>query len=201
MAIVTTGKVGICNAALIRLGENTISSFDDGSLEANACSLLWDSSRREILELHPWKFAITRSSWNAATESGGLSRTASDTPVNIEYKYEYTLPSNCIKLLKVYQDGDYKLEGRNIITDSEECHIKYVKDESTTTNWSPVFLKVMEAKMAYELAYTVSRQAGLIEQMAALLERSLMVARSVDSQQDVLDEIDQFDPSLITVRY
>jgi len=198
---VTTGKIGICNAALIRLGEITIVDFTEASLQATACSLLWDSSRREMLQSHPWNFAIARSSWTAATESGGLARTASATPVNKEYKYEYTLPTDCIKLLKVYYDYDYKVEGRLIMTDTEECHIKYVTDIEDTTLFTPMFRKVMESKMAYELAYTVVRGEGMITQMYTLLERNIEIAKAMDSQEDISDPIDQFESSFITTRY
>lgn len=198
---VTTGKVGICNAALIRLGENTISSFAENSLESTACSLLWDSSLEEVLQLHPWNFAIKRSSWTAATQTGGLSKTAAATPVNKEYKYAYTLPSDCIQLIKFYGSADYKIEGREILSNDEECHVKYVYNVTDTTLFSPIFRKVMEAKMALELSYTIVRAGSMIDRMAGMYERALMVAKSKDAQEDIQDAIDQFAPDLISVRY
>lgn len=190
-----SGPVAICNAALIKLRGNTIASFDEKSTEATACAALWDIERRSQLRLHPWKFAIRRSG------VGGLARVNTTDPANEEYRYAYTLPSDCIKLLKVITPDYFKLEGRSILTDEEECHIKYVADIEDTATWDPSFVDVMVSRMALELAYTLPAKTSMIETMNALYQERLTLARRYNSQEDIEDQVDQATPSLIASRF
>ena len=50
-------QVTICNLALSKLGEQSITSLDDGSLEARFCSLHYPVVVTQILLLNNWNFA------------------------------------------------------------------------------------------------------------------------------------------------
>jgi len=196
-----SGPVGICNAALIKLGANTIASFDELTLEAKACNALWDIQRRAVLRLHPWNFAIKRSDWDATNQSGGLARKALAEPMSKEYRYAYTMPSDSLKLLKVIGDMNYRREGRDILTNANECHIKYIQDVSDTAEWDSLFVDLMVARMARELAYTLPRTRTMIDAMNNLYQESLMLAKGMDGAEDIEDPIDQSMPDLIATRY
>lgn len=182
--------VEICNSALLSLGANTISALTEISTEAAACNAKWDLSRRALLRIHPWNFAIKRQE---------LARTVAGP--EYRFKYKYALPADCIRVLTVYQTGEYKVEGRSILSDRESCKVKYVHDNTDPATWDALFSELMSAKMAVELAYTLPRARTMIDAMYSLYTEKLRDAKFVDSSEDIEDEIGPFDHSLIAVRY
>ena len=42
-------KFDICSQALIKCGSDTISSFNDGTHEANVCSVMYDTIKKSLL--------------------------------------------------------------------------------------------------------------------------------------------------------
>ena len=82
--------VGIANMALQRIGaRGTISSFTDGSANANKVNTVWDMVFQEVLSARDWKFAKTRIELeqNSSSPVGG-------------YLYAYSLPSDFLRLCK-----------------------------------------------------------------------------------------------------
>ncbi len=185
-----TDKVAIVNSALVQLGANTIASFEDKSLEATAAGAKWDIARRDLLRLHPWNFAIKR-------------RELAENVTAPVYDYEraYTIPSECLKVLQVFEDSDYKLERRSILTDKRTCKIKYIFDNEEIAEWDATFVNLMMARMAYELAYTLPRSRPMIDTMYQLYREQLQIAKSYDAQEDIEDQVDQFLPDLISARF
>ena len=75
--------VSICADALILLGASPISSFNDGTDEANSCDRLYPDIRDMALSMYPWSFAYKKVK---------LARLIT-TPVS-EWAYEYQLPGD-----------------------------------------------------------------------------------------------------------
>jgi len=55
-----TNSVEICNRALTDIGARRITALSDPSKEGRACNDNYDISRKAVLRLHPWNFAIER---------------------------------------------------------------------------------------------------------------------------------------------
>lgn len=77
--------VTICSHALTLLGENTISSFTDGTVQANVCSELYPNTRDMVLTMYPWSFTLVKVD---------LAQ-SSTAPVN-EWSYAYPMPSDSL---------------------------------------------------------------------------------------------------------
>ena len=77
--------VTICSHALTLLGENTISSFADGTVQANICAELYPDIRDMVITMYPWSFSIVKVD---------LAQ-SSTAPVN-EWTYAYPLPADAI---------------------------------------------------------------------------------------------------------
>lgn len=185
-----SSAIDIANSALVTLGESPISSFEDSTNTATVVSVKWDIIRRSTLALHTWNFALKRS-YLARTEASP----------EYKYAYKYGVPSDCLRVVEVYLDQDYKRERRAIYTNNEECQIKYIADITTPEEWDPLFVEAVAAKLAVELAYTIPRASGLIQTMEELYQRRLAAARHVDTSEDIPDRLDQFDSSLLGVRF
>ena len=106
--------VDICNSALNLLGASTISALTEDSKNARLCNQRFEPIRDRMFRSH---------AWNCLTKRVQLAED-STTPV-IEYSKQYTLPADCLRVLKVHNgttdsiasSNDYAVEGRKIKTD------------------------------------------------------------------------------------
>ena len=55
----TTTNISICNEALNLCGAKSIQSFDENTENARRCAVLYDSTRKSLLRMHPWSCAKT----------------------------------------------------------------------------------------------------------------------------------------------
>ena len=107
--------IDICNSALQRVGATTILSLSDNSPEARACSVAYDSNRRDELRKHRWNFATQRAV--LAPDS---------TAPAFDFDYAFTLPSDCLRVIRPNTyDLDWVVEGRKILTnDSDTLYLR-----------------------------------------------------------------------------
>lgn len=185
-----TTKIEIINLALVRLGANTINNTNEGTAEANFSNVVWDVARRACLRDHPWNFAIREQELAPLTNDEGLA-----------YKYKYQIPANALRLLAVYTNNDYKLYERNIHTDSDKCKIKFVYDVEDTAKWDSTFVDVIGWRIAFELAYALTKSSSTADAMMATYERRLQKARFVDSSEDIEDMMAPNQNTMIDVRF
>ena len=54
-------SIELCSSALIKLGADGISSFEDASAEARVAARLYPIARDALLCAHPWSFATAQS--------------------------------------------------------------------------------------------------------------------------------------------
>jgi hypothetical protein len=134
--------VDCCNSALQRVGATTILSLSDNSPEARACSVAYDSNRRDELRKHTWNFAIKRAV--LAPDS---------TAPAFDFKYAFTLPSDCLRVLRpATADLDWQIEGRKILTnDSTTLNLRYVADIEDAAQWDPSFYNVVSTSLAVDI--------------------------------------------------
>jgi len=183
-------QVEIINVALSRIGANEITSLTEGTTEQKVAVNLWDVARQATLRDHPWNFAISEVE---------LAQLSSTTSYNFEYSYQ--LPADCLRLIAVYDNVNFKVFGRKIYTDSNSCWIKYVKDVKDVNTWDTLFIDVMAQRLAAEMAYTLTKSQAVADTNYNLYERKIAKARFVDSTEDIQDEIGQGESSIISARF
>ena len=82
--------VDICNSALNMLGANNIISLTEDSKNARLMNQRYESVRDSIFRSHAWNCLIKR-----------VELAADTTAPTHEYAKQYTLPADCIRVLKV----------------------------------------------------------------------------------------------------
>lgn len=134
--------IDVCNSALQRVGASTIMSLSDNSPEARACSVAYDSNRRDEIRRHRWNFAITR-----AVLAPDVTAPAFD------YTYQFSLPSDCLRVLRPSDYNlDWVIEGRKILTnDSNTLNLRYLADITDCNQWDPSFYNVIAAALAIDI--------------------------------------------------
>ncbi|WP_332751824.1 hypothetical protein [Hydrogenophaga sp.] len=189
-------QIQIINVALSRIGANEIQNLtptaDKTRLTAeqklaNSC---WDIARQDCLRAHPWNFAL---------KDGQLNQI--DGYVGYQFKYAYQLPSDFIRLMQVYGNPTYKVQGRRILLNDEICKIKYVADIQDTMQWDASFTDVMAQRLAHDMGYALTKwSATQHDSMYTIYQQKLKAARYLDSTEDVQDTIGGHDSQYITVR-
>ena len=179
-------EVSICANALRRLGDSPITSLTEDTERARLCNAFYIPSRDQVLRSHPWNFAITRAT---------LAK-LSDTPA-YEYSYQYALPNDpyCLRVLEMqYKDYIFKIEhyasqGRVLLTNESTAKILYIARVTDTAQFDSMFVDVLTAKLAVDLAYPVTNSVKLQDQMQRLFQQKLSEARSVDGQEGFIDDL------------
>ncbi|MDP5239926.1 hypothetical protein Q9Q94_10300 [Uliginosibacterium sp. 31-16] len=183
-------QITIINTALSKLGANTITSLNDGSIESQQVNLVWDNVRKSLLRLHPWNFAI---------KTAILPRLSQhDHPL---YTYAFLLPADCIRVLRIEGNPIYKLEGRSIYTDVPVITLRYVFDNIDTASWDEAFADVLAERIAYELAYTFTKSNSYREALFATFSQKFQAAKFIDSTEDTADSFGQEPSTFLSARY
>lgn len=163
--------VGICNNALIKLGEDTIISLTEDSKQARLCAQIFNDTRDLVLRDHPWNFAVRR------VELAQLTTTPA-----FGYNYEYQLPSNALRVLGMEDDDvEFKVEGRKLLTDESTAKITYIYQSDDPAEWDALFREALAAKLAAELAIPLADSNTLQANMVELYNRKISDARSANA--------------------
>jgi len=169
-------QVSICNAALIILGDDTITAITDNSERARLCNHRYETVRDATLRAHPWNFAITRA--NLAAET---------TEPLWEFNKKFVLPSDpyCLKVLEVrdHRNDEWTVEGRNILCDDSQIYIRYVGRITSEAEFDPLFAETFSARLAHEIAYKITGSRTKEEQSWVIYQQKLKEARSMDGQE------------------
>ena len=179
--------VDICNSALNLLGASTISALTDDTKNARLCNQRYEPIRSRIFRSHPWNCLIKRV--QLAKDSAS--------PV-IEYTNQYTLPSDCLRVLKIHNgvtdsiksDMEYRIEGRKIKTNEGTIYLVYVA-ENTDPNIYDVYLQeAISHQLAADIAYAVTNNATLANQYMQRADDRLKEARFIDATENSVSQIE-----------
>ena len=186
--------VDICNAALTRIGLPIISSFSDGTSQANACSNRYQSDRDIVLRMHPWTCATVRT----------MLAPSATTPAYC-YTYQFPLPSDFLRVVEIRSDPgnypfyggdsfggegflsgadpDYEIESGNILYDWPTIFFRYVQRVENAEQLDPECQMAMSLYIAYDLAQLLLQNENLVKQVNQEFEAAMATARNVNAQE------------------
>lgn len=159
------------------MGGSPISSFSDGTVEADVCDAMYEDVARA---------ALTNTRWRFATNQSVLSRIAS--PPTGRFDAAYQLPSTMLMMNAITVNGlsiEYDIYGNKAYcnaVESDSVIADYIF-RATEDNWPAYFTIAVEFSMAALLAVSVARDAQLASLMEQKANTFMMQARRLDSQQ------------------
>ena len=179
--------VDICNSALNLLGASTISALTDDSKNARLCNQRFEPVRNRVFRSH---------AWNCLHKRVELAQN-STAPV-IEYSNAYALPSDCLRVLKVHNGTtdsiksaiDYKLEGRNIVTDEGTVYLIYIALDTDPNNYDTYLQESISHQLAADLCYAITNNATLANNYMSRADERLREARFIDATENSLGTIE-----------
>lgn len=198
-------SLSICSDALLMLGAKAISSFNEGTDEANIADRLYPDIKNQALMVYPWSFSFKKTQ---------LARLVT-TPVS-EYKYEYALPGDRLgSPRKVFASSStyqspiqsYTIMGDKLLTNEEAIYIDY--QYAVSEFEMPVyFVQMLKYMLAWHFAIPITDQSDKAQYWQSVAIGSaaengrggyMRVAMNIDGQNQPVSYIDDY--SLIAVRY
>lgn len=188
-------KTAVINAALSLAELGRISSPGDDDPRAREAAKHYDHVRQGLLELHPWNFALTRTSL-------GLH----GTKPAWGWQHAFVLPNDCQKVWSV-RGADSRSRWaverhqgvRCIVSDlTAPLDIAYAADITATGQWSPLFSQAVIGQLAMMIAAKLGDR-GDVARARDFYLGALAAARRADSQEGIPEQVG--DPDWITSRW
>lgn len=178
-------SIELCSSALIKLGANGISSFEDDTAEARVAASLYPLVRDAVLCAHPWSFA---------TAQAALAKLATS-PVT-DFQHAYQLPNDFLKALSA---GDrtrgrgarFQIVGRELHTEAPSVVLTYLFRPSEG-DFPAYFSAALVTRLASEFCLPLTENGDRAERLAAQAEQELRQAKLADSQQDTPQRFEDF---------
>ncbi len=154
-------QVAICNMALVRLGQQRISSLTDTSAAAEVCDVYYEQTRDELLNSYEWSFAVARKQ---------LSAISGDNLSNFDYKY--ALPTDYLTVRTQISSEDYsdieddwRIEGKYLLSDLSPNYIKYIKQVKTASDLPHLFVEAFYLKLATKMVSKLTQDKTLLRNL------------------------------------
>jgi hypothetical protein len=179
--------VNMCNSALNLLGASTISALTDDTKNARLCNQRYEPVRNRVFRSH---------AWNCLHKRVQLAQNSS-APV-VEYDHAYALPSDCLRVLKIHNGTtdsiatslDYKLEGRNIVTDIDTIFLIYIALDTDPNNYDTYLRESISHQLAADLCYAITNNATLANNYMTRADERLREARFIDATENSLGTVE-----------
>lgn len=177
--------IDLCSRALIKIGANSITSFDDGSAEAQVAASIYPIIRDGMLSVHPWNFAIAQRALGNLVE-----------PPLADYSRAFELPEDCVRVLSAGITGRgrglaYRIQRRRICVDADEVVLTYIfrADES---DFPPFFNLALVARLAAEFCIPLTDSTSRWTSLYKIAEEELRRAKLTDAQEDTPPRFEDF---------
>jgi|TARA_R110000824_G_scaffold47040_9_gene134484 hypothetical protein len=179
--------VSMCNSALNLLGASTISALTDDSKNARLCNQRYEPIRDRVFRGHAWNCLHKR-----------IQLAQNSTAPVVEYSNAYALPADCLRVLKIHNGTtdsiassiDYKLEGRNIVTDEGTVFLIYIAKDTDPNNYDTYLQESISHQLAADIAYAVTNNATLAKNYMERADERLREARFIDATENSLGTIE-----------
>jgi hypothetical protein len=184
--------IQICNLALARLGDSRITALTDATAQAQYCSLFYAQTLEELQTEFDWQFCRKLA-----------SLTADATAPAFGYARRFAVPSDFLRLIRLNGiDEDENFSKWEIVdgfihTDlTAPAQIEYIASVTDAAKFPAVFVEILSAKLATNLAMPLTGSKELFSQMAEVFSanmqrpvvKSLILATAKDRPSTTLTE-------------
>ena len=165
-------SIDIASNALILIGDEPISSFDDPGGGAQAAANLYPETKKRLLSAHPWSFALKQQRLNKLSQ-------VPDRLTNFNNAFQ--LPTDLIRLWNIQSHSDYMLLGNLLYTNQTEVLATYIFNVDEV-NLPPHFVKALEYSLASDFAIAVTEANTMAQLYEKKSINSTNQAMAIDSQ-------------------
>jgi len=184
--------VEIASRALVALGANAITSFGDGTTEANVANQFFLPTLDYLLGLHRWNFCWKQAELVEDVPAGESSPGPYDDPIYVDFGFAYDKPADLIRIDKVLYAGlaiAWQEKGDQIASDWPPTLVIEYNYRPTITTLPAFFLVPLEHLLAARMAVPITQKDRLLSAYNALFMDALRLARNVDAQQSTAERM------------
>ncbi len=176
---------------MLKIGANSIASFDEGTAEAEVAANLYPIVRDALISAHPWNFALAQKT---------LAKLAIE-PV-ADFANAFQLPADCLHVLSAGSEGrgrglEYRISERRLHTNGEFVVLTYLY-RPKEKDFPPFFDMALIARLAAEFCIPLTDSTSRWEGLRKIAEEEFRRAKRIDSQEDAAPHFEDF--TLIEVR-
>lgn len=176
--------------ALHRVGAQRIMDLNDqDSKSARVLRDFFEPAIREVGRLAEWQCLKDRAT---------LGRLAAAPAFGWDYAYQ--LPAMFLRLVKLNgvsyrgEPGeDHEIEGRTLLTDATTADIEFIAYKEDTSDYDPLFVKAIVAKLAAEIAVPIRQDEALAARLMGEFEQIALPKARVKTSGE--RKLKRFDPT------
>lgn len=168
--------IGICNSALIKLGDERITSIGENNKRARLCNEQYPKMRDAVMRAHFWNFAKVR-----------VSLAPLVTPPAFGFRSAFQLPADYSRVYKIQGDPRYKIEGQTIVSDEVALNLQYIAKITDASLFDDMFAETVAWRLAADVAYAITQSQAVQAAMFKGYDNFLREARGVDAQEGTPD--------------
>ena len=177
--------IDICSKALLKLGAESITSFSEGTAEAEISASLYPLAKDGLLSSYPWSFAVAQAR---------LPRLA-ENPL-ADYGNAYLLPTDFLRVISAGSGNqgrgiNYRIFENKLHTDMPEVNLTYIR-QVKESEFPPFFVEALVAKLSAEICIPLTENNQRAEALLRQSEEVIRKARLTDSQQATPKGIEGF---------
>jgi len=175
--------IDVCSRALILVGAQPITSFEDDTSEALIAGNMYEDIARSNLVGTRWRFATDQAVLNRLTDiPTGRFNSAYQLPADYLMVHAVTNRDNLI---------EYKIYGNKIFCDAsvnDELVVDFTY-RAQENDWPSYFSVVVEYAMAVVFATSLARDQSMSQLMETQFQKLSAKARSLDGQQQSTNKL------------
>ena len=182
-------EVEIANSALVKIGAERISSFEENSKRARVVSAQYPLSRDALLRMYRWNFAIERVT--LAPEATGPA---------FGFTNRFLLPHDALHFLGIYDEDEpqtnytstripHKVEGRYVLSDETSLPVFYIKQVTDVIQFDPLFSEALALWLALDVFFDLTTGTGLqnkLEKTFNTVIRKAQLADAIEGQPEII---------------
>lgn len=175
--------INICSRALMSIGANGITSFEEGTTEAQAAANKYETAKKDLLSIYRWTFNQNET-YAARLNSDEMA----------VYKYLYELPEDCLRVMTVKEDGVpqiYTWRSGKINTDAEKPVITYCANVHETI-MPAYFITALIDRLARDLIIPVTGKHDEYRTYDSIYQNTLATAKNIDAQSKTVSKLNYF---------
>lgn len=178
-------SIDLCSRALIKIGANSIASFDEGTAEAQVAASLYPIVRDGLLSVHPWNFAIAQRQ---------LARHS--VPPVADFSDAFELPDDCLRVLSAGSTRrgrglSFRIQRRMLLADTDEVILTYVF-RADERDFPPFFNLALIARLSAEFCIPLTDSTSRWTDLYKIAEEELRRAKLTDAQEDTPPRFEDF---------
>ena len=183
--------IALCAKALIKIGAKGITSFNEGTAEAQVAQALYATTRDALLTAYPWHFATAQVTLPLLAQ----------TPT-ADYTCAFQLPTDFLRAISVGsgqrgQGVNYRINKDTLQCNSKNVVLTYIF-RPMESNFPAFFAALLIMRLSAEFCLPLTESTSRADFLNRMADSAFAQAKLIDAQQSVPQAIEDF--PLIGVR-